>query len=73
MKELAIGGMSCAHCVGSVTQALEAVEGVSQVQVDLATGTAVLHLAADVTEKQLQEAVEAVGFEAGELKEHVQE
>ncbi|MBU1247159.1 MAG: heavy-metal-associated domain-containing protein [Proteobacteria bacterium] len=38
MKELQVKGMSCQHCVGSVTKAVETVDGVENVTVDLATG-----------------------------------
>jgi copper chaperone len=34
--ELKITGMSCQHCVGAVTRALQSVPGVTAVQVDLA-------------------------------------
>ena len=38
--EIKVTGMSCQHCVGAVTRALEAVPGVTAVQVDLETGLA---------------------------------
>jgi copper chaperone len=36
--EIQVTGMSCQHCVGAVTRALESVPGVTGVQVDLSTG-----------------------------------
>ena len=36
--EITVKGMSCGHCAAAVTKALGALPGVSQVQVDLATG-----------------------------------
>ena len=39
---LKIGGMSCGHCVKSVTEALEAVTGVKKAEVDLTGGRAVV-------------------------------
>ncbi len=38
--ELKITGMTCQHCVGAVTRALQAVPGVNGVRVDLAEGRA---------------------------------
>lgn len=38
--EIKVTGMSCQHCVGAVTRALESVSGVTAVQVDLETGLA---------------------------------
>jgi copper chaperone len=40
MTTLKIIGMTCPHCVRATTQALEAVPGVTGVQIDLATGLA---------------------------------
>ena len=40
--ELKIAGMSCGHCVKTVTQALESVAGVRKAEVDLATGRALV-------------------------------
>lgn len=36
---LAIGGMSCGHCVGAVTKALKGVEGVTVEEVKLGAAT----------------------------------
>lgn len=33
--ELRIEGMSCGHCVGAVKKALEAIDGVSKVEVEV--------------------------------------
>jgi copper chaperone CopZ len=40
--ELAVQGMTCGSCVKHVTKALQAVAGVDQVEVDLATGRALV-------------------------------
>jgi copper chaperone CopZ len=39
---LRVTGMTCKHCVMTVKQALEAVEGVEQAKVDLDAGSAVV-------------------------------
>jgi copper chaperone CopZ len=40
MIELKVSGMSCQHCSDAVAKALEAVPGVSRVEVDLGAGLA---------------------------------
>jgi len=40
MKSIKIKGMSCQHCVMAVTRALEAIEGIRDVHVNLSSGTA---------------------------------
>jgi Cu+-exporting ATPase len=66
MKQLTIKvkGMTCNHCIKSVTKALQAVPGVSQAQVSLAEGRANVTLSNGVTTAQLIKAVEEGGYEA---------
>ena len=40
MKTIKIKGMSCQHCVMEVTKALNAIDGIENVKVDLKTETA---------------------------------
>ena len=40
MKSIKIKGMNCQHCVMAVTKALNAVDGVKEVRVDLKSGVA---------------------------------
>jgi copper chaperone len=47
MLNLKITGMTCGHCVHSVTGALKAVPGVKTAEVDLKTGSAKVEGAAD--------------------------
>lgn len=61
--EISVEGMTCGHCSMSVTNELEAIQGVSQVSVDHATGKAVLE-ADNVTNSQLSEAVSQAGYTA---------
>ena len=55
-----VSGMTCGHCVASVTEELTSAVPDAQVQVDLATGDVVLtsdqRVAADVVEAAVQEA-----------------
>ena len=55
-----IQGMMCPHCVNHVTQALNAIPGVSA-QVDLASGTATV--TGDVSADTLKAAVEGAGYQ----------
>ena len=60
--ELAIDGMTCASCVGTVERALKAVPGVVSATVNLATERAVVHGNVDVA--LLVKAVEGTGYSA---------
>ena len=54
-----VKGMTCGHCVRSVTEEITGVEGVSAVDVDLEAGTAT------VTGDAAPDAVKAAVVEAG--------
>jgi len=62
--ELAVEGMTCASCVGSVERALKRVPGVLDATVNLATERArVRHLAGGVSPAQLEAAIRQAGYE----------
>jgi len=61
MHTLKIDGMTCGHCVMHVKEALLAVAGVTEVDVDLQTGTATVQ-GGDF--QALVQAVEAEGYSA---------
>ena len=62
---LGINGMSCQHCVKTVTDALIALEGVQRVKVNLRKGEAIVRYDASyITDANLVEAITAIGFEA---------
>ena len=62
---LLIGGMTCGSCVRHVDEALRALEGVTDVQVTLADGKAVVaHDGALASAKALIEAINNAGYEA---------
>ena len=63
MATIKIKGMTCQHCVMAVTKALVAVEGVTNVRVDLASGTATFDEQGSVDTAALSEAVEQAGYE----------
>ncbi|MHB9021761.1 MAG: CopZ family metallochaperone [Halothiobacillus sp.] len=60
--KLTITGMTCAHCVRAVTQALEGVPGVIKAEVSLQPGAAVIHGEADL--QALITAVTKEGYHA---------
>lgn len=63
MKSIKIKGMSCQHCVMAVTKALNAVDGVKNVQVDLKTGTATYEETKPVDAKVVAAAVKKAGYD----------
>ncbi|MFG6148128.1 copper chaperone CopZ [Halobacillus sp. B23F22_1] len=61
---LEVNGMSCGHCEKSVKDALNALEGVHGVSVDLTSGkVGVAFDEAYVTKSMMKEAIEAQGYE----------
>ncbi|HET7719698.1 MAG TPA: heavy metal-associated domain-containing protein [Acidimicrobiales bacterium] len=56
-------GMTCGHCVQSVTSELSKLDGVTNVDVDLATGTAVVDSAAPLDREVVAAAVDEAGYE----------
>lgn len=61
MATVKIKGMSCQHCVASTTTALEALPGISEVEVDLEKGEA--RYQGEVDQEAVKKAVEKIGFE----------
>lgn len=61
-KTLSIEGMTCGHCVMHVTEALNGVEGVTSVNVDLAGKKADLDAAENVSDEALKAAVSDAGY-----------
>ncbi|MCF8056118.1 MAG: heavy-metal-associated domain-containing protein [Desulfocapsa sp.] len=61
MTTVSIKGMSCPHCVASVTKALEEIAGISNVVVDLAKNEASYE--GDVGAEVVKEAITKIGFE----------
>ena len=60
---LQIEGMSCAHCVQHVKEALEAVSGVTSADVNLKTKTATVEHKEEVTLTMLKAVVKGAGYE----------
>ena len=62
--KLPIEGMTCASCVARVEKALKRVPGVASAEVNLATETATVSLAAGAAPESLVAAVRGAGYEA---------
>jgi copper chaperone len=57
--DFTVTGMTCQHCVASVTEEVTELPGVNEVDVDLASGR--LHVVGDVSPEQVQAAVAEAG------------
>ncbi|MCO5968466.1 heavy-metal-associated domain-containing protein [Actinoallomurus soli] len=61
--EYKVKGMTCGHCVSAVTEEVSAIEGVTDVKVDLASGVVTVSSAAPVEEQAVRDAVDEAGYE----------
>ncbi|MFJ8635664.1 heavy-metal-associated domain-containing protein [Streptomyces sp. NPDC093568] len=59
----AVSGMSCAHCKATLTQAIGELEGVTKVDVDLATGQVTVTSATTPDDARIAEVVDDAGYE----------
>ena len=66
-KQMQIDGMMCEHCKAHVIRALSALDGVVEVDVDLAAKTATVAMANEIPNEKLTETIAALGFEPGEI------
>ena len=60
---LKVKGMSCNHCVMAVTKALNKLDGIQGVQVDLQKGEVRLENTTGLSPDQLEKAIVGAGFE----------
>jgi len=67
--KIGVGGMKCEHCAKHVQEALEKVEGVSSVKVDLKKNQATLSVLKEVDLKKVKKALEEEEFEYLGVKE----
>lgn len=61
-KTIMIEGMQCNHCKASVEKALEAIEGVTNVEVNLENKTAIIEATKDISDNKIREVVEEAGY-----------
>jgi copper ion binding protein len=57
-----VEGMTCGHCVGSVSNSVGQVDGVRKVSVDLATGRLEVQSDRGVSRESIDSAVRAAGY-----------
>jgi copper chaperone len=57
-----VTGMTCGHCVASVTEEISEIDGVTAVAVDLPTGAVTVTSAGPLDEAQVRAAVEEAGY-----------
>lgn len=62
-KKIGIEGMACGHCVKAVVNALEAIDGISDVDVSLEDKCATFEADDSVDDAQIKEAIEEEGYE----------
>ncbi len=57
-----VTGMTCEHCVKAVTEEVSAIDGVTSVDVDLATGRVTVTAAHDPSRETVAAAVDEAGY-----------
>jgi copper chaperone len=58
-----VAGMTCGHCVASVTEEITEIDGVTDVVVDLPTGAVTVTSAEPLDEAHVRAAVEEAGYQ----------
>ncbi|MFH1020789.1 MAG: cation transporter [Pseudomonadota bacterium] len=66
MPTIQIKGMRCGHCAASVTSALNAIDGISEVNISLEKNEATFNQSKDVPMAAIKNAIAAIGFEVVE-------
>jgi copper chaperone len=57
-----VTGMTCAHCVASVTEELMGIPGVSDVRIDLSTGAVSVVSETPLAPEAVAEAIDEAGY-----------
>lgn len=63
ISEYLVTGMVCQHCVSAVTEEISAIEGVTGVQVDLATGRVSVTSTVALDDAMVHAAIDEAGYE----------
>jgi copper chaperone len=58
-----VTGMTCGHCVSAVTEEVTGIPGVTDVQVDLASGALTITSQAPIEQTAVEAAVDEAGYE----------
>ncbi len=68
--EIPIEGMSCMSCVATVKKTLSSIDGVQEVKVSLQDKNATVKYDPEkVTQEQLKNTINKIGYKAGDIKE----
>lgn len=62
METIKVNGMSCKHCVASVTKALEELAGITGVAIDLTSGKVSYTNAENIPLADIKKTITAIGF-----------
>lgn len=65
MPKVIVSGMSCQHCVDTLTRALNEIEGISELAVNLERGYIVYSETKPVPFEKIREIINRAGFQAG--------
>ncbi len=68
MKTIMIEGMQCNHCKMSVEKALNSIEGIEKVEVDLDGKKAVIESNKEIEDSKIKSVIEEAGFNVVEIK-----
>ena len=60
---ITVSGMTCGHCVKSVTEELSKIAGVKEVKVDLDSGNVDITSDSELAQADLTEAIQEAGYE----------
>ena len=63
VTDYTVSGMTCGHCVASVTEEVGALDGVSAVDVDLASGRVTVTSERPLPVAEVQAAVDEAGYQ----------
>ncbi|WP_194838666.1 heavy-metal-associated domain-containing protein [Nocardia sp. XZ_19_369] len=58
-----VTGMTCGHCVSSVKTEIGKIDGVTSIDVDLASGAVTVDSAAPIADSEIAAAVDEAGYE----------
>lgn len=61
-QSFTVVGMTCGHCVSSVTEEVTEIAGVSNVDVDLASGNVTVTASEPISDDAIRAAVEEAGY-----------
>ncbi|TQL66362.1 copper ion binding protein [Nocardioides albertanoniae] len=61
-QNFTVVGMTCGHCVSSVTEEITEIAGVSNVDVDLASGNVTVTASEPISDDAIRAAVDEAGY-----------